>query len=74
MRVVRVPSVEQEDERRLHRELERLKKERTGHRNRLQSLLVTQGVVLKPGRDFLARLGGVVLWNGAPCPPSSRRN
>ena len=68
LRVVRVPSVEQEDERRLHRELERLTKERTGHRNRLQSLLVTQGVVLKPGRDFLLRLSGVVLWNGAPLP------
>ena len=35
LRVIRVPSVEQEDERRLHRELERLKKERTGHRNRV---------------------------------------
>ncbi|MGH8625712.1 MAG: hypothetical protein ACREYC_10735 [Gammaproteobacteria bacterium] len=64
LRVVRVPSVEHEDGRRLHRELERLKKERTGHRNRLQSLVVTQGVVLKPGRDFLQRLSGVVLWNG----------
>src|SRR6516165_4350103 len=34
--VVHVPSVEEEDARRLHRELERLKKERTGHRNRIQ--------------------------------------
>ena len=68
LRAVRVPSVEQEDERRLHRELERLTKERTGHRNRLQSLLVTHGVVLKPGRDFLPRLNGVVLWNGASLP------
>ncbi|MGH8627610.1 MAG: transposase [Gammaproteobacteria bacterium] len=66
--MVRVPSVEHEDGRRLHRELERLKKERTGHRNRLQSLLVTQGVVLKPGRDFLQRLAGVVLWNGESLP------
>ena len=68
LRIVRVPSVEQEDERRLHRELERLKKERTGHRNRIQGLLVTHGVVLKPGRDFLSRLSGVVLWNGASLP------
>jgi hypothetical protein len=37
--VVHVPSVEEEDARRLHRELERLKKERTGHRNRIQALL-----------------------------------
>ncbi|MGH8525083.1 MAG: IS110 family transposase [Gammaproteobacteria bacterium] len=68
LRIVRVPSVEQEDGRRLHRELERLKKERTEHRNRLQGLVVTQGVVLKPGRDFLSRLAGVVLWNGEPLP------
>ena len=33
-RVVRVPSVQQEDERRLHRELERLKRERNAHVNR----------------------------------------
>ncbi|MGH6636331.1 MAG: hypothetical protein ACRED0_09450 [Gammaproteobacteria bacterium] len=62
LRVVRVPSAEHEDERRLHRELERLKKERTGHRNRLQSLLVTQGVVLKPGRDYLAAAGRGSAW------------
>ena len=34
-RVVQVPSVEEEDARQLHRELERLQKERTGHRSRL---------------------------------------
>ncbi|MGH8608736.1 MAG: IS110 family transposase, partial [Gammaproteobacteria bacterium] len=68
LRIVRVPSMEQEDERRLHRELERLKKERTRHRNRLHGLLVTQGVVLKPGRDFLSRLAGVGLCNGEPLP------
>lgn len=64
LRVVRVPGVAEEDARRLHRELERLRKERVGHRNRLQGLLVTQGVVFKPGRDFLQRLEGVRLWNG----------
>ncbi|MGH7260636.1 MAG: hypothetical protein ACREI9_08135 [Nitrospiraceae bacterium] len=68
LRVVRVPSVEHENERRPHRELERLKKERTGHRNRVQSLLVTQGLVLKPGRDFLPRLAEIALWNGEPLP------
>lgn len=72
LRVVRVPSLEQEDGRRLHRELERLKKERTGHRNRIQGLLATQGVVLKPGRGFLSRLAGVVLWNGEPLPSDLR--
>jgi transposase len=38
--VLREPTPEQEDERRLHRELERLAKERTAHTNRIGSLLV----------------------------------
>jgi len=38
--VARVPTPEQEDERRLHRELGRLKQERTAHSNRVRSLLV----------------------------------
>ena len=38
--VARVPTEEQEDERRLHRELGRLKQERTAHSNRVRSLLV----------------------------------
>jgi transposase len=38
--VARIPTVQQEDERRLHRELERLRQERTAHRNRIRSLLV----------------------------------
>jgi transposase len=42
--VVRVPSAEVEDERRLHRELERLKKERTSHRCRIKGLLVLHGL------------------------------
>jgi len=39
-----VPSVEQEDLRRLGRERQRLISERTGHINRLEGLLATQGV------------------------------
>jgi transposase len=38
--IARVPTVEQEDERRVHRELERLRQERTAHSNRIRSLLV----------------------------------
>jgi transposase len=67
--VVHVPSVEEEDARRLHRELERLKKERTGHRNRIQALLVSQGVRLQPRHDFLERLETARLWDGAALPP-----
>jgi len=38
--VVRIPTPEQEDERRVHRELGDLRKERTAHSNRIRSLLV----------------------------------
>jgi transposase len=67
--VVHVPSVEEEDARRLHRELERLKKERTGHRNRIQALLVSQGVRLQPRHDLLERLEAARLWDGSALPP-----
>jgi transposase len=42
--VVRVPSVEGEDARRVHRERERLIKERIQHVNRIKGLLATQGI------------------------------
>jgi transposase len=42
--VVRVPSVEEEDARRSHRERQRLIRERTGHINRIKGLLFGQGI------------------------------
>lgn len=63
--VVRVPSVEDEDERRPHRELQRLQKERTGHSNRINSLLVTQGVVLGVSRAFPEQLEQARLFDGS---------
>ena len=42
--VVQVPSVEGEDTRRVHRERERLIKERIQHVNRIKALLATQGI------------------------------
>jgi len=41
---VRVPSVDDEDARRPHRELARLRKERVGHVNRIKALLALHGV------------------------------
>jgi len=38
--IARIPTPEQEDERRVHRELGRLRQERTAHSNRIRSLLV----------------------------------
>lgn len=71
-RVVHVPTVEQEDARQLHRELERVKGERKRHRLRIQSLLFAQGVDLAVGRDFLQRLSAVRLWDGSELPAALR--
>lgn len=47
LRVIRIPTVAEEDDRRLNRERERLLKERGAHRARMKSLLVTHGIVLE---------------------------
>ena len=62
--VVRAPSVAEEDARRLHRELERLKRECGAHRCRIQSLLVAQGIRLQVRGDFLQRLDQMTRWDG----------
>ena len=67
--VVRVPTPEQEDARQLSRELEELKHERTAHRNRIQSLLVSQGAKVKLGTDFLLQLEQTKLWDGSALAP-----
>jgi len=66
--VVRVPSVEQEAERQLHRDWEELKQERTLHRNRIQALLACQGITLRLRADFGDRLEGLALWDGSALP------
>jgi transposase len=70
--VVRVPSVEQEAERQLHRDWEELKKERTLHRNRIQSLLACHGIFLKFGSNFGMCLGSLTLWDGSAVPAKLR--
>jgi transposase len=67
--VVRVPTPKQEDARQLSRELEELKHERTSHRNRIQSLLVSQGLRVKLGPQFLLQLEQTVLWDGNALAP-----
>jgi transposase len=66
--VVRVPSVEDEDDRQLHRELQSLKKEQTRHVNRIKSLLVSQGVKLAIRKNFVEMLKRCRLWDGSPLP------
>ncbi len=69
--VVRVPSVAEEDARRLHRERHRLVGERVRHVNRIKGLLACQGVYdyepLK--RDRHARLAGLVTGDGRALAP-----
>jgi transposase len=71
--VIRVPSIEEEDNRRLNREIERLKSERTGHTNRIKSLLVLHGIVLKIGRHFLTALDKATMPNGDCLPPFAKK-
>jgi len=70
--VVHVPSGKAEDERQLHRELLRLKRERTRHINRMKGLLASQGVGLEIEMDFVDALGRVRLWDGSPLPARLR--
>lgn len=72
-RVVRVPSVEEEDARQLHRSWETLQQDRTRLMNRLQGLLMTQGVRLPVTTDFLERLAAARLWDGTPVPAGLQR-
>lgn len=70
--VVRVPSPEAEDSRQPHRGLEVLKEERKQHRVRIQSLLFTQGIDVKVGSKFLAKLEQLRCWNREPMPAQMR--
>jgi transposase len=71
--VVRAPSMEQEDKRRINRERERLLRERTGHLNRMRSLLVLHGIDMKIGKRFKEDVKHVRLWDGSALPVYVRR-
>jgi len=72
--VVRVPTVEAEDHRQLHRELEVLKRDRTRGRNRIRGLLMTVGISrVKFTRGLRDRLGKLRQWNAEPLPPRLRQ-
>lgn len=66
--VLHVPSEQHEDDRRIHREIERLKKERTAHSNRMRSLLILHGIDIKVGRNFLASVDQLKQWDGKGLP------
>lgn len=69
--VVRVPSVAEEDDRRLHRERNRLINERVQHVNRIKGLCAVHGIYdyepLRPNR--LARLEQLRAADGCELPP-----
>jgi transposase len=67
-RVVRVPTVAEEDARQLHRTWETVQKDRTRLLCRLQGLLATHGVRLRIADDFLEQLDLVRLWDRTSLP------
>ena len=71
VRIVRVPSVEQEDARRASRERDRLVKEQTGHTNRIKALLRLMGMAVgNPRRsDWLRWLAQQRDRQSRPVPP-----
>lgn len=73
--VVRVPSIEEEDARRSHRERQRLVRERTGHINRSKGLLFGQGIRGIEPKLRLTRIDFTALLTaeGHPLPDRLRR-
>jgi transposase len=69
-KVVRVPTEEEEDGRRLHRERERLVCERGQHQARIRALLATQGIQSLKVEDKALELRRH--WDGAPLPERLR--
>jgi transposase len=66
--VVRIPSLEIEDARQLHREMEVLKREKLQHRVRIQSLLFTQGLDVEVTAKLMRELDQLRSWNQQPLP------
>jgi transposase len=71
VRIVQVPSREQEDARRVNRERDRLISEQTAHTNRIKALLRQHGMAVgKPRRrDWLKWLADQRDWEGQAVPP-----
>jgi transposase len=71
VRIVRVPSIEQEDARRGSRERDRLITEQTAHTNRIKALLRLLGMAVgnPRRRDWLGWLERQRDWQGQPVPP-----
>jgi len=68
-----VPSVEAEDHRHLHRDLETLKQERASTTTRILGLLSSQGLRVTSLTKLPEQLEALRLWDGSPVPPGLRR-
>jgi transposase len=66
--IVRVPSVEDEDRRQLHRELISTQRDRGRLTSRIKSLLFAEGIYLTDLRELPAQLPRLRLWNGDALP------
>jgi transposase len=71
--VVKAPSVEAEDQRHLHRDLETLKQERASTTTRIEGLLSSQGLRVTSLTKLPEQLEALRLWDGSPIPPGLRR-
>jgi transposase len=71
--VVHVPSVEAEDQRHLHRDLETLKRERASTTARIKGLLSSQGVRVTSLTKLPEQLDALRLWDGSPLPSGLRQ-
>jgi transposase len=70
--VVRVPALEDEDRRHLHRELKLVKKDRTRISHRMKGLLANHGLTLDLRGDLESQLDAMREWDGSPLPPGLR--
>ena len=71
--VVTVPSVEAEDPRHLHRDVDTLKQERASTTTRIKGLLSSQGIRVTSLSKLPEQLDALRLWDGSPMPPGLRR-
>ncbi len=71
--VVSVPSIAEEDDRHLHRELGMLTGDETALINRIKGLLAGFGLRLEPNSQFPKQLKKLQQWNGELLPPGVRQ-
>jgi transposase len=71
--VVRVPAIEDEDRRQLHRGLKDLQRQQTECSNRIKGLLASLGMDSTVSTDFCQHLEELRDWQGQPVPAGMKR-